>query len=416
MKINYNNSDTGSTTSSHITEVWFSKDNNNPFNTDKAAFISWDICYKINITSLGTAPSFPYLMEYNRYDPDDIHIYSETEISNHEYTAEIGECLTLQDIVISKIIFPEKLIEMGYHYAVVFDKVPTDGYFNEWYECHNSDYIDHNTDTEKLKTLRDYFYESYKYRIVYDPTNNTAEGNRDTVIQFVTTTLTETTSENPSPDDQEQNMIRVLKAVHESNYSNPHLEQITALSTQIFGGSLVSTDTFNQVYKTPNAFLVGNHLYNEDFSMRYLGEYLYLTDTDVTVTWDPDLSNWDLIQTVDGHPYMEIEAGVNYGTMHLRFNPPNAKNQRASFGLYTVITDTATSTDSPGVPLSDPNWSLIQNALDSDCKVVPPDLSITDPITKVCVILENGRRDMYFYVNLSSSTITSIALTLNSRL
>lgn len=410
MKISYNTIESsGSTTSSRISEIWFSKKG---FSDGEWKY--WDICYKIDKTMLGVAPYFPYLMEYNRYDQDDIKIYTDEEKNPTDPAATpnfkylLGECLTLSEVTISKVIFPKKLLDEGYRFAVIFDQLGDSPAFNDWYKCHTENYVDTHTGTSELRTLQDWFKNNYKYRIYVDDTADANILDRDTVIQFMTS----------ASSNSENTDIQVLTAVHESNYSNPHLEQITTLSTQIFNGNIVSTHTFNQTYKTPNAFLVGNQLFNEDFSMRYIGDYLYLVDNG-SIIWTPDPTTWarepGTIPDKTGRTVYSLYLMKGQtGLMQLQFVPVNTKNQLADFELYSVKLQDGEFAG-PDTILSGSGWNLIQDSLSSDCRVVAPNINDTNSDTSVCVCLKDKITE-YFYVSTLNGTITNIQLTLNENI
>jgi hypothetical protein len=159
-------------------------------------------------------------------------------------------------------------------------------------------------------------------------------------------------------------------------------------------------------------------MFNEDFSMRYIGDYLYLVD-EYTVSWDPERDTWsssrEIMDATGKRVWLTSLLNGQTGLMHIRFNPPNTRVQLADFELYSVVLDVGNNYAGPGTPLEGSAWTLIQDALSSDCEVRAPGLSEINPPQQVCVCLKDNINE-YFYVQLGSQTISGISLTLNGNL
>lgn len=260
----------GDENTSYITTVWFGK--YNPESSDKSGIKMLDtlnsifnegIKYSIDWTDSATYPKMPGLMEYNRVTKIDVPNTYDRNSFNEENTHYIGEYFHSDEIATSKVVFPKVLADLGYNIAVVYQEefMPT---INSKYgiDSNNEYYYDDPDNTNALY---------WRYIIALDDEVTSIDRVTNNIIQFT----------NDSKDVEE-----IFTNVHVSNYSNPHTDQIARISTQSEMGNPISYNRFNDLITNVNSIAMGNQLVTEDYSVVYIGNYLYLDDKDID--WEND--------------------------------------------------------------------------------------------------------------------------------
>jgi hypothetical protein len=231
----------------NFAEVWFScncMDNN---------YWTSDAVYAIHCSSDINYPYFRSLVEYNTFEPGSID-------TNKSYTEPvdryIGESTKVQQVTLSKIIFPAFLRQQGYRYAYVYDTVQS-GNPNWYSQIHNG----------TTACIHNWTYELFDDAIDGEDDSGAPYFNcdYDIVVQFT------------SSIDPDVTPSQIVECIHTSNFSKPHLTQVSRVSTQENYGNVLSTNTFMSLADTMNGFVHGNMLIAEDFSMRYIGDQLLLT-------------------------------------------------------------------------------------------------------------------------------------------
>lgn len=274
MTIGYNSS-VDLTRSAVLSEVWFGKG----FGSEM--YSTYNIVYKVEWTEAGKYPVFRNLIQYNRFDPGELAIpdwdHAPTSVAEPiTHSGWIGEYFSSPEINISKFVFPKFMVEHGYTTAVLFDNVPSDPkWLNRdaastdwWIETFNSKW--------RYKISLDRSYEGHE--LDYDIIDGVYVVKSDFIVQFLTTEDVE--------DDNELNLDNVFIKVHDSNYTNPHSTQISSISTQDLDGNIMSTERANQTMTLPNSFMIGSFMISNDFSLRFMGEQLYLPKpTSICLNW-----------------------------------------------------------------------------------------------------------------------------------
>lgn len=239
------NTGLGDNNTSAIDCVWFStlklSDYNNEHDFINAIVDGYNaegslknvfIKYSIDWTDSSKYPKLIGLMEYNKIPNISYPVnFSTSDILTFNSESHyIGEYFTSETIITSKVIFPKVLISKGYITAIIFQEDPV------------------SISKDALP---------WKYIVSLDESGIDIETNN--IIQF-----------SNDSNELEEDFVDI----HTSNYSNPHSDQISRISTDSETSNITSFAKFNSLITSSNSIVIKSYLVTEDFSVRYLGDKL----------------------------------------------------------------------------------------------------------------------------------------------